>query len=99
MEILIVEDEPEIAAIIKESLAAEGFACRVCHDGNTALRLYNEHQPDLVILDIRLPGIDGLEVYTRIRAQPVANDPYILLLTSRYVSFTDTRIGSPDNGI
>ena len=83
MEILIVEDEREIAEIIQECLEAEGFSCRVCHDGHSALHLYNEHQPDLVILDLRLPGMDGLEVCTQIRAKPVANDPYILMLTSR----------------
>lgn len=83
MEILIVEDEGEIAEIIQECLEAEGFNCRICHDGHSALRLYREHQPDLVILDLRLPGMDGLEVCTQIRAQPVTNDPYILMLTSR----------------
>lgn len=83
MEILIVEDEREIADIIRECLEAEGFSCRVCYDGRSALRLYSEHQPDLVILDLRLPGIDGLEVCNQIRAKPAANDSYILMLTSR----------------
>ena len=83
MEILIVEDEREIAEIIQECLEAEGFNCRVCHDGHSALRLYSEHQPDLVILDLRLPGMDGLEVCTQIRTKSAANDPYILMLTSR----------------
>ncbi|MEM7758406.1 MAG: response regulator transcription factor [Cyanobacteria bacterium P01_A01_bin.40] len=99
MEILIVEDEQEIAEIIQESLEAEGFACRVCHDGHSALRLYSEYQPDLIILDIRLPGIDGLEVCNQIRQRSserysptentssrqnlIAHDPYILMLTSR----------------
>ena len=83
MKILIVEDEQEIAEIIQECLEAEGFNCSVCHDGNSALRLYSELQPDLVVLDIRLPGMDGLEVCNQIRAKPVANDPYILMLTSR----------------
>ena len=83
MEILIVEDEREIAEIIRESLEAEGFRCQVCHDGHSALRVYNQHQPDLIILDLRLPGIDGIEVCTQIRAKPVANEPYILMLTSR----------------
>lgn len=82
MEILIVEDEHEIAEIIQECLEAEGFSCRVCHDGHSALRLFAQYQPDLIILDIRLPGIDGLEVCTRIRQQPVG-EPYILMLTSR----------------
>ncbi len=83
MEILIVEDEREIAEIIRECLEAEGFNCRVCHDGRSALGLYSEYQPDLVILDLRLPGMDGLEICTQIRQKPVANDPYILMLTSR----------------
>ncbi len=83
MEILIVEDEQEIAVIIQEYLEAEGFSCHVCHDGHSALRLFAERQPDLIILDQRLPGIDGLEVCTQIRRKPVANEPYILMLTSR----------------
>lgn len=83
MEILIVEDEREIAEIIQECLLAEGFSCRVCYDGHSALRMFAEQQPDLIILDIRLPGIDGLEVCSQIRQKPVANDPYILMLTSR----------------
>lgn len=83
MEILVVEDEREIAEIIQECLEAEGFSCRVCYDGHSALKLFNERQPDLIILDLRLPGIDGLEVCTQIRQKPTTNDPYILMLTSR----------------
>ena len=83
MEILIVEDEREIAEIIQECLEAEGFSCRVCYDGNSALEIFSQQQPDLIILDIRLPGIDGLEVCTRIRQKPTAHEPYILMLTSR----------------
>ncbi|HEY9767280.1 MAG TPA: response regulator transcription factor [Coleofasciculaceae cyanobacterium] len=83
MEILIVENEREIAEIIQECLKAEGFSCRVCHDGHSALRLVVQQQPDLIILDLRLPDIDGLEVCTQIRHKPVANDPYILMLTSK----------------
>ncbi len=83
MEILIVEDEQEIAAIIQECLEAEGFSCQVCHDGHSALRIFSKKQPDLIILDLRLPGLDGLEVCAQIRQQQVARDPYILMLTSR----------------
>ena len=83
MEILIVEDDREIAEIIQECLSAEGFSCRICHDGYAALKLSSEQQPDLIILDLRLPGIDGLEVCTRIRQQLTVKEPYILMLTSR----------------
>jgi len=83
MEILIVEDDRQIAEIIQECLEAEGFSCCVCHDGNTAMQLFSDRQPDLVVLDLRLPGIDGLEVCTQIRQQKVDNEPYILMLTSR----------------
>lgn len=83
MEILIVEDEYEIAEIIRECLETEGFNCRVCHDGHSALKLYSEYRPDLILLDLRLPGMDGLEVCSQIRARSTINDPYILMLTSR----------------
>jgi two-component system OmpR family response regulator len=83
MEILIVEDERSIAELIHDSLETEGFACRTCYDGLSALELFRERQPDLIILDLRLPGLDGLEVCARIRQQTNLKDPYILMLTAR----------------
>ncbi|HEY9876674.1 MAG TPA: response regulator transcription factor [Candidatus Obscuribacterales bacterium] len=83
MDILIVEDEPEIARIIQLALEKEGFSCRCCRDGLSALQVFREQQPDLIILDLMLPGLDGLEVCARIRQKPGAKDPYILMLTAR----------------
>lgn len=83
MDILIVEDEREIAKLVQRTLEQEGFTCDVCHDGLAALRLYGDRQPDLIILDLMLPGLDGLEVCTRIRRQPGAKDPFILMLTAK----------------
>lgn len=83
MEILIVEDEQEIAQLIKQTLANESFSCRIANNGLTALDLFKQQQPDVVILDLMLPGLDGLEVCTRIRQQPFDKDPYILMLTAR----------------
>ena len=83
MEILIVEDEPEIAQLIEQTLTKESFSCRVAHDGITALEVFKQQKPDVVILDIMLPGLDGLEVCTRIRQQPFDKDPYIMMLTAR----------------
>ncbi|HIK46558.1 MAG TPA: response regulator transcription factor [Leptolyngbyaceae cyanobacterium M65_K2018_010] len=83
MVILIVEDEAEIAHLIRLYLEKEGFTCEVCEDGETALRYQQTLQPDLIILDVMLPKLDGLEVCTRIRQGPGAKDPYILMLTAR----------------
>ncbi|BAZ66401.1 two component transcriptional regulator, winged helix family protein [Fischerella sp. NIES-4106] len=83
MDILIVEDEPEIAQLIQHSLEKEGFVCRTCRDGNTALRMFQEQTPDLMILDLMIPGLDGLEVCARIRQKPGLKDPYILMLTAK----------------
>ena len=83
MDILIVEDEPEIARIIQLALEKEGFSCRVSRDGLSALQAFQEQQPDLIILDLMLPGLDGLEVCARIRQKPGSKDPYILMLTAR----------------
>jgi DNA-binding response OmpR family regulator len=83
MEILIVEDEREIAQLIEQTLTKESFSCRIASDGLTALDIFKQQQPDLIILDLMLPNLDGLEVCTRIRQQPYNKDPYILMLTAR----------------
>lgn len=83
MDILIVEDESEIAQLIQLYLEKEGFSCRVCRDGITALHIFQELKPDLVILDLMIPGMDGLEVCNRIRQKPGNKDPYILMLTAK----------------
>ncbi|HEY9752599.1 MAG TPA: response regulator transcription factor, partial [Coleofasciculaceae cyanobacterium] len=83
MDILIVEDEAEIAQLIQLYLEKEGFACQVCRDGLTALQVFQEQKPDLIILDLMIPGLDGLEVCARIRQKPGPKDPYILMLTAK----------------
>ncbi len=83
MDILIIEDEQEIGQLIKLSLEKEGFSCRVSGDGISALRMFNEKPPDLIILDLMIPALDGLEVCARIRQKPGAKDPYILMLTAK----------------
>lgn len=83
VDILIVEDEAEIAQLIQLYLEKEGFNCRHCRDGLTAVQVFQEMQPDLIILDLMLPGLDGLEVCARIRQKPGNKDPYILMLTAK----------------
>ena len=78
--ILIVEDEAEIADYLRRGLIFEGFAVEVAGDGHAALTAARERPPDLVVLDVMLPGIDGLEVAHRLRA--VDGVP-IIMLTAR----------------
>lgn len=81
--ILIVEDESEISRFIQQLLEKEGFGCEACCNGTDAVRYVQQLQPDLVILDLMLPDIDGLEVCARIRKLSSLIDPYILMLTAK----------------
>jgi len=83
MDILIVEDDVDISELLQLYLENEGFHCRTCHDGLSALSAWQEYQPDLIILDLMLPKLDGLEVCARIRQKPGAKDPFILMLTAK----------------
>ncbi len=78
--ILVVDDEEAIAEAVRKRLESEGFRVEVAHDGPDALRLHAEHRPDLVVLDLMLPGMDGLEVCTQI--QRTGWTP-VLMLTAR----------------
>lgn len=79
--ILVVDDDPKITSFLRRGLALEGYDVRVANTGAEGLKQVAEDPPELVILDIMMPGIDGLEVCRRIRA---AGDPVpILMLTAR----------------
>jgi len=78
--ILIVEDDERLAALTKEYLDSNGLAVDVVGDGNDAIKRIVEQQPDLVVLDLMLPGSDGLEVCRSVRSQ--YHNP-ILMLTAR----------------
>ncbi|MBM7491541.1 response regulator transcription factor [Micromonospora luteifusca] len=78
--VLVVEDERTIAESIAARLRAEGFAVQIAADGPSAVAQFHAGQPDLVVLDVMLPGFDGLEVCRRIQAdRPVP----VLMLTAR----------------
>ena len=79
--ILIVEDEPKIAALLADYLLAQGgFHSKIVERGDEALRQFHSEQPDLVLLDLMLPGLDGIEVCKRLRAE--SNVP-IIMVTAR----------------
>jgi len=77
MKILVVDDDRVLADVIAFTLRREGYQILLAHDGETALQRWEQEQPDIIVLDIGLPKIDGFEVCRCIRAQ--ANTPIILL--------------------
>jgi len=81
--ILVVDDEPRIAELARDYLEHAGFAVRVAIDGPGALTLAREHHPDLVVLDLGLPGLDGLDVTRQLRAGATTADLPIVMLTAR----------------
>jgi DNA-binding response OmpR family regulator len=78
--ILVVDDEPPIRSVVRGFLEREGMLVAEADDGPAAVEQARSFVPDVVVLDIMLPGFDGLEVLRRVRA---FSDPYVLLLTAR----------------
>ncbi|MGZ5288157.1 MAG: response regulator transcription factor [Actinomycetota bacterium] len=78
--ILVVDDEEAIAEAVRARLESEGYQVVVAHDGPQAIQLHAEHRPDLVVLDLMLPGMDGLEVCQAIQRNGWTP---VLMLTAR----------------
>jgi two-component system, OmpR family, response regulator MprA len=91
--VLVVEDDAEIAEVLRRSLRGEGYEVRTTGDGVEALDLAVGFVPDLVVLDLGLPRMDGLEVCRRLRAD---SDVPILMLTAR--AQTEDRVDGLDSG-
>ncbi len=81
--ILIVEDEPDIADLVRHHLEKAGLPARTIGNGKQALDLIARDHPDLIVLDLMLPGMDGLEVCRRLRADAATQALPILMLTAR----------------
>jgi DNA-binding response OmpR family regulator len=82
-EILVVEDEPDIRNLIVLHLVRDGFRCRTASTGTQALAEVRARRPDLVVLDLLLPELDGLEVCRRLRADAATAALPIIMLTAR----------------
>ena len=78
--VLVVDDEPIVRDVLRRYLSKGGFQVDSAEDGETALERFAAEPPDLVLLDLMLPGVDGVEVFTRIRAD---HDTPVIMLTAR----------------
>ncbi len=78
--IIVVDDEPSILNLITAYLRPEGYAVYTAADGPSGMHAALVYQPDLVVLDIMLPGMDGVEVLARLRRE---SDVYVILLTAK----------------
>jgi two-component system alkaline phosphatase synthesis response regulator PhoP len=87
--ILVIDDEPSILKLVSAYLKPEGYDVYTAGDGNAGLKAASAFKPDLIILDLMLPGMDGIELLTRLRRE---SDVYVILLTAR-TEETDKIIG------
>ncbi len=80
--ILLVDDEQEILTIYSTKLKQEGFEVITATNGATCLKLAKEKHPDLILLDVKMPAMNGVEVYNEIRKDPALRDIKVVFLTA-----------------
>ena len=83
VKILLVDDEADILEFLGYNLTREGYRVEIAKDGKQAIRIAREFKPHLVILDVMMPEMDGMETCTSMRNMPELNDPLIVFLTAR----------------
>ena len=83
IKVAIVEDEPAIAHMYRLKFEAEGYKVEMAEDGEVGLQLCEDMQPDIVLLDLMMPVMDGTEMLTKMRATDWGKDIKVLILTNR----------------
>jgi two-component system alkaline phosphatase synthesis response regulator PhoP len=89
VKVLLVDDESDILEMLEYNLVKEGFKVFLAHNAAEALDQVRAQRPDLILLDIMLPEVDGVEICRRIRALPEGKDPYIIFLTARSEEYSE----------
>ena len=90
--ILIIEDNDKNRKLVRDVLTFKGYTTIEAETGEVGVRLAQERKPNLVLMDIRLPGIDGLEALRQLRAEPTTRDIPIMALTASVMSEDRQRI-------
>src|SRR5690349_8886509 len=81
--ILVVDDEPDITALVAYHLAKAGYRVSTASNGSEAIRAATDQRPDVIVLDLMLPGLSGLDVLQALRKQPETREVGVILLTAR----------------
>src|SRR5262245_57608922 len=89
--ILIVDDNAANLKVARLSLGGEGFSVRVASDGDQALRVIQDFSPQLVLMDVQLPGIDGLELTRRLKADPTTAHVIVVAVTAYAMQIDEER--------
>ena len=90
--ILIVEDNPMNLKLVRDTLQVKGYQTIEAETGEEGVRLAHERQPALVLMDIQLPGINGVEALKRLRADPVTSSTPVIAITASVMTQDRTRI-------
>ena len=80
--ILVVDDDPEISSLLQYTLESLGHKVKVCDNGREVLEMLHSYKPDLLVLDVMLPGIDGYSLTAQIAEDPVLNKMPIVVLSA-----------------
>ena len=91
--ILIVDDEEDVLSLLKIRLTAKGYFVITATNGKDALMLANSKHPDIIVLDILMPGMDGPEIATRLKESPGTRDIPVMFLTCLYAKAEESESG------
>jgi CheY-like chemotaxis protein len=80
--VLVVDDEPVLRTIVREILHEEGYAVIEAADGRVMLEMMAKERPDLVLMDVMMPGIDGREAYRQLRSRPEHRDVPVVMMSA-----------------
>ena len=86
--ILVVDDEPDIVEIISYNLKRENYKVFSCDNGVDAIKIANKKNPDLIVLDVMMPEMDGIQVCEKLRSKKIFNNTIIMFLSARGEEFT-----------
>lgn len=81
--ILVIDDEKDLIELVRYNLEKEGYDVIAAYDGQSGLEVVKKHRPDLVVLDLMMPGLDGLQVCQRLRADPRSSRIPVIMLTAK----------------